>query len=159
VRARWAALLDLAFGESAPQKGEAAGTSVRLAGPDTGIEERQLFRKLVECVLTSLERLEIDEKTRRYLGVLWQFLRIQAAEGIEMAEVSRLERALMAELQSLDEERPSLRQLAEQLHIPRERLPALYRTLGDLLERCRAANSGKTAVTLLKGKSTQEGKA
>jgi hypothetical protein len=159
VRARWAAFLDLAFGESAPQKGEAAGTAVRLAGPDTGIEERQLFRKLVECVLTSLGRLETDEKTRRYLGVLWQFLRIQAAEGIEMAAVSRLDRSLMAELQSLDEERPSLRQLAEQLQIPRERLPALYRTLGELLERCRAANSGKTAVNLLKGKSTQKGKA
>jgi hypothetical protein len=159
VRARWAALLDLAFGESAPQKGEAAGTAVRLAGPDTGVEERQLFRKLVECVLAALKGLETDEKTRRYLGVLWQFLRIQAAEGIEMAPASRLDRALMAELQSLDEERPSLRQLAEQLQVPRERLPALYRTLGELLERCRAANSGKTAVNLLKGKSTQEGKA
>lgn len=164
VRARWAALLDLAFGESAPQKGEAAGTVVRLVGPDTGIEERQLFRQLVECVLTALDRLAVDEKTRRYLGVLWQFLRIQAAEGIEMAPVSRLDRTLEGELQALDEERPSLRQVAEQLHIPRERLPALYRTLGDLLERCRAANSGKTAVSLLKkkstqGKSTQEGKA
>jgi hypothetical protein len=160
VRARWAALLELAFGESAPQgKVEGAGTFVRLVEPDSGIEERQLFRKLVECVLAALKGLETDEKTRRYLRVLWQFLRLQAAEGIEMAAVSRLDRALMAELQSLDEERPSLRHLAEQLHIPRERLPALYRTLGDLLERCRAANSGKTAVTLLKGKFAQEGKA
>jgi len=132
---------------------------VRLVEPDSGIEERELFRKLVECVLALLKGLETDEKTRKYLGVLWQFLRIQAAEGVEAAPVSRLDDALKAELQTLDEERPSLRQLAERLHIPRERLPALYRTLGDLLERCRAANSGKTAVTLLKGKSTQEGKA
>jgi len=158
VRARWAALLDLAFGESAPQKGEGAGTVVRLVEPDRGIEERELFRKLVECVLTSLKRLEIDEKTRGYLSVLWQFLRIQASEGIEVEAVSRLDRALMAEMQSLDEERPSLRKLAEQLHIPRERLPALYKTLGELLEWCRAANSGKTAVTSLKGESTHEGR-
>jgi hypothetical protein len=160
VRARWAALLELVFGESAPQrKGGGAGTVVRLVEPDSGIEERELFRKLVECVLALLKGLDTDEKTRKYLGVLWQFLRIQAAEGIEVAPVSRLDDALKAELQTLDAERPSLRQLAERLHIPRERLPALYRTLGDLLERCRAANSGKTAVTLLKGKSTQEGKA
>jgi hypothetical protein len=73
-----------------------------------------------------------------------------------MAAASRLDRALMAEIQALDEERPSLRKQAEQLHIPRERLPALYKTLGELLEQCRAANSGKTAVTLIKGKSTHE---
>jgi len=159
VRARWAAILDVAFGESAPRaEGEDDGAVVRLVGPDSGIEERELFRKLVECVLTALDPLEIDEKTRGYLAVLWQFLRVQASEGIEMAVVSRLDRALMAEIQALDEERPSLRKLAEQLHIPRERLPALYKTLGELLEQCRAANSGKTAVTLIKGKSTQEGK-
>ena len=156
VRARWAALLDLAFGESASQRrGEDVGEVVRYVGPDSGIEERELFRKLVECVLTHLERLALDEKTRGYLAVLWQFLRIQASEGIETEAASRLDRALM---QDMDDERPSLRKLAEQLHIPRERLPALYKTLGELLEKCRAANSGKTAVTLLKGKSTQEGK-
>lgn len=160
VRARWAALLNLAFGESVPQKeGGEAGTVVHLVGPDRGVEERELFRKLVECVLTSLERLEVDRKTRGYLAILWQFVRIQASEGMEKTVASRLDRALEAEIETGDEERPSLRKLAEQLHIPRERLPALYETLGDLLERCRAANSGKTAVTLLKGKSTHEGQA
>ncbi|HSK76943.1 MAG TPA: hypothetical protein VLQ45_10835 [Thermoanaerobaculia bacterium] len=159
VRARWAALLDLAFGESAPQKeGLEAGTVVRLVEPDQGVEERELFHKLVDCVLTSLDRLEIDAKTRGYLAVLWQFLRVQASEGMEMAVVSRLDRALQAEAETMDEERPSLRKLAEQLNIPRERLPALYKTLGGLLEKCRAANSGETAVTLLKGKSAHDGK-
>jgi hypothetical protein len=156
VRARWAALLDLAFGESAPQKESLAGTVVRLVEPDSGVEERELFHKLVDCVLTSLDRLEIDAKTRGYLAVLWQFLRVQASEGMETAVVSRLDRALQAE--AVDEEKPSLRKLAEQLNIPRERLPALYKTLGDLLEKCRAANSGETAVTLLKGKSAHDGK-
>lgn len=159
VRARWAALLDLALGESVSQKeGREAGTIVRLVEPDSGIEERELFQKLVECVLTSLKRLEVDGKTRGYLAILWQFLRVQASEGMEESRVSRLDRALKVEIETADE-RPSLRKLAEQLHIPRERLPTLYKTLGDLLERCCAANSGKAAVTLLKGKSTHEGKA
>ncbi len=152
VRARGAAILDLAFGESAPER-EGEGTVVRLTGPDMGIEERELFHKLVDCVLSSLERLKADEKTRRYLAVLWQFVRVQASEGVETETVSRLDRALGVEMEATDEERPSLRKLAEQLRIPRERLPVLYGTLGDLLERCRAANSGKTAVTSLKGKS------
>jgi hypothetical protein len=160
VRARWAALLDLAFGESVSQReGAEAGTIVRLVEPDSGIEERELFRKLVECVLTSLEGLEVDPKTRGYLNVLWQFLRTQASEGMEEeSRVSRLDQALQIEFETV-EERPSLRKLAEHLRIPRERLPGLYEILGDLLEQCRAANSGKAAVTLLKGKSTHEGKA
>lgn len=157
VRARWAALLDLAFGESAPQKeGPETKEAVRLVEPDSGVEERELFHKLVACVLASLERLEVDEKTRKYLGVLWQFLRIQASEGIEKAVVLRLDRTIRAEAEPAEEERPSLRKLAEQLQIPRERLPGLYKKLGELLERCRAANSGKTAVTLLKRKSIHD---
>lgn len=156
VRARWAALLDLAFGVSAPQKEGVEGgkTPVRLVEPDASLEERELFHKLVDCVLTSLRRLQVDEKTRGYLNVLWQFLRVRASEGME--RVSRLDRALRAEMEIEDEERPSLRKLAEQLHIPRERLPGLYKKLGELLERCRAANSGKAAVTLLKRKSIHD---
>ena len=154
VRARWAALLDLEQGELVPQMD--GGPPVRVVGPDRGIEERQLFRKLVECVLKSLQRLQINEKTRGYLAVLWQFLRVQASEGIEAQPASRLSRTLTAELAAGDEERPSLRQLAEQLRIPRERLPGLYQTLGDLVEWCRAAISGKNAVTSLKGESTHE---
>jgi hypothetical protein len=154
VRARWAALLELDQGEIVPQMD--GGAAVRVVGPDRGIEERQLFRKLVECVLKSLERFQANEKTRGYLAVLWQFLRMQAAEGIEAQPATRLSRVLTAELAAGDEERPSLRQLAEQLRIPRERLPGLYQTLGDLVERCRAAISGKTVVTSLKGESAHE---
>lgn len=159
VRARWAAILDLAQGESVPQRtGEGDRNAERLAGPDTGVEERQVFRKLIECVLTSLERLGADEKTRRYLDTLWQFVRVQASEGIETETVSRLDRALVAGAEAPDEKRPSLRKLAEQLHIPRDRLPSLYQTLGDLLQRCRAAISGKAAVNSLEGESAHEGR-
>lgn len=157
VRARWAALLDFDQGELAPQiEGQEAGPAVRVVGPDRGVEERQFFRKLVECVLKSLERLQVNEKTRRYLSDLWQFLRVQASEGAEAQPTSRLSRTLTSELSAGEEERPSLRQLAEQLRIPRERLPGLYQTLGDLVKQCRAAISGKTAVISLKGDSTHE---
>jgi len=150
VRARWAALLDQSQGEAVPRTGEEPpGNRARLVPPDTQVEERQLFRKLVDCVMTSLRRLDINEKTRDYLSTLWNFVRLQASEGEQPGTpASRLDQVLE---EAEGEERPSLRRLAEQLRIPRERLPGLYETLGDLLERCRAANSGRTAVKSLLG--------
>lgn len=152
VRARWAAILDRAQGEAAPQVGEgSSGEVVRLVRPDTRFEERQVFHKLVDCVLTAIRR-EANEKTRGYLATLWQFIRLRVSEGSQAGAASRL--GYVMEVESEDEEQPSHRQLAEQLSIPRDRLPALYRTLGDMLQECRAAISGKTAVMSLKGKST-----
>jgi hypothetical protein len=153
VRARWAAILDLEQGEASPQheSGDARG-AVRTVPPDTGIEEYQRFRKLIDCVLKRLERLETSGRTREYLAVLWQFLRVQACGGAGGAPASRLDLALAVELAAEgaedeeDEEDLSLRSLAEKLHIPRERLPGLYRTLGELVTGCRAAISGKAAV-------------
>jgi hypothetical protein len=148
VRARWAAILGQSEVEVASQIGEEQrGTLVRLVPPDTQVEECQFFRKLVDCVMTSLRRLDINEKTRDYLSTLWNFVRLQASEEDALAApASRLGQLLR---EAEDDERPSLRRLAEELRIPRERLPGLYETLGDLLERCRAANSGRTAVTSL----------
>ena len=156
VRARWAAILALAQGETVPQASGSESEVVRVVDPDLGIEERQLFRKLVDCVLRLLVRLDVNDKTREYLAVLWHFLRVQATGGAEARPASHLDRAIGAELSDLDEERPSHRQVAKQLRIPRDRLPGLYRTLGDLVERCRAAISGKTAVTSIKERSAHE---
>ena len=157
VRARWAALLDFEQGESALRMGgEAGDAEERVVAPERGFEERQYFRKLVDCVLKSLASLEVDPKTRGYLAVLWQFLRLQSSEGAEAQPSSRLGRALDAELSAGDEERPSHRKLGEQLRIPRERLPSLYRTVGDLVKRCRAAISGEAAVRSLKGEFTHD---
>ncbi len=155
VRARWAAILDQSEGEAVPQAGEEPrGNRARVVPPDHQVEERQLFRKLVDCVMTSLRRLDINERTREYLSTLWNFVRLQASEGEEpWTPAFRLDQLLE---EAGGEERPSLRRLAEQLRIPRERLPGLYETLGDLLERCRAANSGRTAVRSLLGKSNLE---
>lgn len=136
VRARWGALLEQAAGETAVEREDDEGVRVvRLSRPDTGFEERQLFRRLISCVLISIERLEVNEKTRAYLATLWQFLRVSVGSGSADA----------------GEGRASLRRIAELLGIPRERLPGLYETLGELVERCRAANSGKLSVTPLQG--------
>jgi hypothetical protein len=153
VRARWAALLERSFGEVSREiRDEGAGETVRLVPPDTRVEEQQVFRKLIACVLRALERLEVSERTRTHLFTLWQFVRIQASEGME-ASPGALDAALAA-LGTADEERPSLRSLAEQLRIPRERIPGLYQVLGDQLQKCRAAISGETAVRSLKRKSS-----
>ncbi|MFL6194845.1 MAG: hypothetical protein ACJ75H_11785 [Thermoanaerobaculia bacterium] len=150
VRARWAALLERAEGRKVTRiPGERGSEVDGLVLPDTRFEEREVFRKLVDCVLTGVRRLEIPEKTRGYLTTLWQFLRVQASEGVEAAPEG-LESALGAEM---EDEQPSLRQLAEQLRIPRERLPGLYDILRDLLNRCRAAISGEAAVRSIKGSS------
>lgn len=153
VRARWAAILDQAQGDAAPQIGdEGSGEVVRLSHPDTQIEERQVFHRLVDCVLRSIRR-ETNEKTRGYLATLWQFIRLRASDEAAEGAATRLGREMSAEVESADEDQPSHRQLAEQLRIPRERLPGLYQTLGKMLQDCRAAISGKTAVMSLKGKS------
>jgi hypothetical protein len=138
ARVRWDALFQHAAGETAVdwEEGEAART-VRLTRPDTGFEERQLFRKLVGCVLTSIERLDVQERTRTYLTKLWQLVRVNAMSG--------------------NEGRPSQRRVAEHLDIPRDRITDLYEKLGELLERCRAANSGKLSVTPLPGPFTPAG--
>ncbi|HEY2289498.1 MAG TPA: hypothetical protein VGM86_02235 [Thermoanaerobaculia bacterium] len=145
VRKRWVAILDQSQGEAVPQDGGEEGRSrVRVVSPDQQVEERQLFRWLVDCVLTGLKNLDTGEKTREYLMTLWQFVRLQASEGEGIvAPDSRLGQLLR---EARDEERPSMRRLAEQLRIPRERLPGLYETLGSLLERCRAASVGRIAV-------------
>ncbi|HEY4575130.1 MAG TPA: hypothetical protein VIJ26_14225 [Thermoanaerobaculia bacterium] len=145
VRKRWVAILDQSQGEAVPQDdGEEGRSRVRVVSPDQRVEERQLFRWLVDCVLTGLKHLDTGEKTREYLVTLWQFVRLQASEGEGLAAPdSRLGQLLR---EADDEERLSMRRLAEQLRIPRERLPGLYEILRSLLERCRAANTGRIAV-------------
>jgi hypothetical protein len=145
VRKRWVAILDQSQGEAVPQDdGEEGRSRVRVVSPDQQVEERQLFRWLVDCVLTGLKNLDTGEKTREYLMTLWQFVRLQASEGEGIvAPDSRLGQLLR---EARDEERLSMRRLAEQLRIPRERLPGLYEILRSLLERCRAANTGRIAV-------------
>jgi hypothetical protein len=128
VRARWAAALEQDEGPLAVDRDAGEGARVPRVSPDTGIEERQLFRWLVACVLDRVERLDVNDKTRRYLVTLWQFLRVRAVDapvaGFDLGD---------------EDESPSQRKISELLRIPRERLPGLYQTLGSLMGECRTA--------------------
>lgn len=128
VRARWGAVFEREGGETALEEG-AEIRRVRLTQPDLGVEERQFLRKVIACVLESVARLDVNETTRGYLYRLWQFRRVQA------------------ESEAGDDRDPSARKLGDLLRIPRERIPDLSRKLVELVEGCRAANSGKLAVT------------
>lgn len=152
VRARWAALLDQSQGDQVPQSaGEGRGESVRLVRPDTGVEERQVFRKLIDCVLTGIREWDAGVKTLGYLETLWQYLRVQTSDGIE-ATPGSLDAVLSEEM---TDELPSHRKLAEQLRIPRERLAGLFEILRELLAECQSAISGKIAVSPLEGESAR----
>ncbi|HWM92289.1 MAG TPA: hypothetical protein VN493_16110, partial [Thermoanaerobaculia bacterium] len=134
VRARWASAFEHEVGETGLEEGEGGEIrKVRLTPPDLGVEDRQFLRKVIACVLDSVARLDVSETTRGYLYRLWQFRRVQAEEGADRE--------------------PSARKLGDLLNVPRERIPELRRKLDELLERCRAANSGKLAVTELQGVS------
>jgi len=149
VRARWAALLERTerlVASTLRREGE-----TRVALPDTSLEERELFRKLVSCVLDEIDDLEVNDRTRSYLNRLWQFLRIQAADIGVGRPASLLEADVLSTRVTDGEETPSQRKVSELLGIPRERLPELYKTLGTLLERCRSAISGKLSVRKIKG--------
>lgn len=148
VRARWSALLEKTERLVASTLREEGAARVEL--PDTSLEERELFRKLVACVLDEIDDLDVNDRTRSYLNRLWQFLRIHAADGAGRA-ASRLGADVLSTSITDGEEPPSQRKVSELLGIPRERLPDLYKTLGTLLERCRSAMSGKLSVRGIKG--------
>ena len=132
VRARWASAFEHEVGETGLEEGEGGEIrKVRMTPPDLGVEDRQFLRKVIACVLESVARLDVSETTRGYLYRLWQFRRVQAEEGADRE--------------------PSARKLGDLLNVPRERIPDLGRKLDELLESCRAANSGKLAVTRLQG--------
>lgn len=148
VRARWAALLEGLEGRRVTRSpGDRWSEVDGLVPPDTRFEEGEVFRRLVDCVLTGVRRLDVPEKTRSYLTTLWQFLRVQASDGGEAAPEG-LESTLGA---GMEDEQPSLRRLAEELRIPRDRLPGLYDILRGLLGLCRDAISGEAAVRSIKG--------
>lgn len=134
VRARWATAFEQEGGETGLEEAEGdEAQRVPLVQPDVGVEERQFLGKVIACVLETIARLDASEATRGYLYRLWQFRRLQAGSG--------------------DDRTPSARKLEALLDVPRERIPALFRKLGELVERCRAANSGKLGVISLEGAS------
>jgi hypothetical protein len=144
VRAWCASVLEHGEGDLAIERREGEPPRrLQVVAPDERLEERQAFRRLVECVLERLAGLEVSDGTRRYLETLWQLVRFQAQEaaegpltGMDVASLERL----------AEEERPSHRKIAEALQIPRERLRELYATLGELLSGCRALQSRRAGA-------------
>lgn len=124
VRARWAALFEADVGDGAgEEEGGGLKKLVRFIEPSRRLEEGDSFRALVNCVGGLIGSLEAGSAMRRYLDALWGFLRAHAVAGGEGAL-------------------PSQRKLATWLGVPRDRLPALYETLGGFVERCRHPLAG-----------------
>jgi len=128
ARARWPALHGLTADETAFEgDSEETPEAVPLVAPDSGVEERESFERLAECVERRLERAAATPSAREYLATLWGFLRTWAAE--------------------IRTELPSRRGLASRLEIPRNRMKGLFTTLGDLVESCREAISASPPVS------------
>jgi len=128
VRARWRALWAGAQGRPA-EEGENLVDLAGLVPARIGLEERESFRDLLDCLERGIEALPERAKSKYYLRRLQIFLRDYAAE-----EGEEIEKRL-----------PSHRRLAELLGIPRERLPSLFTTLRKLAEACRRRASEKGA--------------
>jgi hypothetical protein len=105
ARRRWAALHEEGETESAAES-------------RPGLEHFEHFEQIRHCVSTSIDRLEADPRTRTQLRTLWQYL--WREHGEESREVGPP---------------PSYRQLGQRLNIPRERLPALFTLLRQIVRR------------------------
>jgi hypothetical protein len=131
ARARWRAVW-VHSPEGIPPRLEKDGFAAvaRLVElPDEDV--RESLHQLLACLERSIERIaEPPARSRDYLRRLLMFLKSHAADAPE--ERGAPGRGL-----------PSHRQLAQLLAIPRERLPDLFRTLGDLAEACRRKISGE----------------
>jgi len=142
ARARWAALLGQAAGDVVWRQGRAeTGGAVRMAPPDTGVDDRESFDHLVRGVAESLRRLEVDDRTRGYLASLWHYLSRWASEPADLATRPWRERDAAPGPATVEINRLSHRKITRQLGIPRERLPELFAILEHMIEECRA-NSG-----------------
>jgi hypothetical protein len=122
VREHWAAALS---GSLVPQ--ESQPPSAEISVPPVAEErlaEIDSYEHLTSRMEQHLDHLESDARTRGYLLLLWRYLRSQAERGPASARPA------------------SLRRIAGQLQIPRDRLPALFATLRQLIATYRTAESG-----------------
>lgn len=130
TRARWAALMEEARGERERPGPKGERVLLGAAPPQADFEVEQSFAHLAKRVMEAIEELSTDPRTRRYLGSLWQFLRIQAGDESDEEAWEQL----------------SHRKLAQLLDIPRERLPDLFATLRRLISQCREARSSPPRI-------------
>jgi hypothetical protein len=132
ARARWARRADDPGGRWAREEAEEGALLrlVRAVEPDTAVEERESFARLVSCVAARL-RAGAGGGEQGELWALWSCIAAQAADPAR-------------------EQVPSQRAVATATGVARHRLPALYAELGRLIDECRArsgaAKPGETPV-------------
>jgi hypothetical protein len=135
ARQRWAAFLAR---EDSAGTVECAPDQIKVqrqALPDSAAESRQSLEHLSRCVSASIDRLEVDPRTRGYLASIWSYLR-QHYGGATAGELAD---AKAGHDDETEDGLPSNRQLSQRLQIPRERLPKLRATLQQLVAKCRPA--------------------
>lgn len=126
VRRRWAALGEPEEGEVAFEADGDLAALVRTVPPDSSLEERDRFERLLECAAGRLARLPAADGAGELLSLL--------------SALARHARDPAAD------ETPSHRALARETAIPRHRLPALHARLREVLAECRRAIGAPAAV-------------
>lgn len=100
-----------------------------LAVPARNLEERESFRRLLDCIDRKIEALAQRARSKEYLRRLQIFLRHHAVETARGTGGAQPGGGL-----------PSHRRLADLLDVPRERLPGLFATLQQLAAVCRRSS-------------------
>jgi len=136
ARQRWAAFLarenSAGTVECAPDQIQV----LRQVLPECTVESRESFEHLTRSVSLAIDRLEVDPRTRRYLGTLWEYLQHRNGQGPSGGTGG----SRPAEEETEDGP-PSHRQLSQRLQIPRERISMLFTTLQQLVSQYRLADS------------------
>lgn len=125
ARARWAVLLEDEEKGSVASSPNAAQVPASVPAGST-VESRRSFQHLTRYVSAAIERME-PGRTRTQLAALWHYLQRQHDDEGEEAGHDFSE--------STGESPSSYRQLGQRLNIPRERLPALFALLRQLVPR------------------------
>ena len=132
LRGRWSATFQAAF--DVGHDGEAEDSVVSLVravealGAD--LEHRDTFEALNRCVEERLRASEADVATRKLLWAVWRAL-------IAWARTRPSEPDDDLKSQLSPDVVPSRREMGRRLKIPRDRLPTLYRMIGEFVTGCR----------------------
>ena len=126
ARLRWAALLGSAEEKGGGGEAGEAGRGPAPRCPESAVESRQSFEHLTHSVAASIPCVEADARTRGQLSTLWQYLRQKNERGDE------------PDPEAAGDAHPSFRELSRHLGIPRQRFPALFAALRQVVSRCRA---------------------
>lgn len=136
ARRRWAVFLAREEASGAVEYAPDQIKVLRQVLPDSAAEARQSFEHLARGVSATIARLDVDPRTRGYLASLWSYL-VEHHGGIT---TDGLTAAQSAHDEETEDGLPSHRQLSQRLQIPRERFPALFGRLRQLVAQCQRAD-------------------